>query len=209
MVRRLAILLAVGAAVGILAVQYVRLLQPAQAREIQAACNGLRPSPKNPMFLCPTKGNPKQLCAFPTAAKEFEVQDHTGKAVSLSDYRGKVVLVNFWASWCDVCRSEKPGLNALQQRYADQGLTVLALASDADWEPVRKALPEGSPLTVLLDPPAASGDNLGAVARAWGLTAVPESFLVDKNGIIRHYFINRRDWESDVAQTCVQALLDE
>jgi hypothetical protein len=60
----------------------------------------------------------------------------------------------------------------------------------------------------MLDPPPRN-ENLGAVAQAWGLTAVPESFLVDRNGIVRHYFINKRDWSSDVAETCVQALLDE
>jgi peroxiredoxin len=199
---------AVALAIGLLAIQYVRLLQPAQAREIAAACNGLRPAADNPSFLCPTEANPRQRCAFPTAAKEFAVQDHTGKSVSLSHYRGKVALVNFWASWCDVCKSEKAGLDALQRKFSEQGLVVLALASDRDWQPVRDALPAGSPLNVLLDPPVGS-DNLGAVAKSWGLTAVPESFLVDRNGIIRHYFINRRDWNSDVAHTCIRALLDE
>lgn len=193
----------------LLVAQFVRLLKPAQARAIEAACNGLRPAPTNPQFACPTSANPQQLCTFPTAAKEFTVQDYKGRSVSLSDYRGKVVLLNFWASWCDVCKSEKTGLHDLQRELGDDGLVVLALASDQQWEPVRKALPGGSPLSVMLDPPASPEDNLGTIARAWGLTAVPESFLIDRNGIVRHYFINRRDWHSDVARTCIQALLDE
>lgn len=197
------------AVTGILGVQYVRLLQPAQAREIKAACNGLRPAPQNPAFRCPTQKNPKQLCAFPTAAKEFSAQDHKGQAVALSQYRGKVVVVNFWASWCGVCASEKPGLEQLQRDFSSDDLAVLALASDHDWGKVRAALPRGTPLRILLDPPPDEDSNLGAIAKAWGLTAVPESFIVDRKGVIRHYMINKRDWDSDVAKTCVRSILDE
>ena len=193
----------------LVAVQFVRLLEPAQAREVRAACNGLAPAPTNPAFRCPTKQDPDALCQFPTVAKDFTVQDHTGAEVSLSDYRGQVVLVNFWASWCNVCKSEKPGLEAMQNEFGDEDFAVLALASDSSWTAVKGALPEGTPLKVLLDPPAREDDNLGVVARAWGLKAVPESFLVDRNGVIRHYFINKRTWNGGVAQTCVRALLDE
>jgi peroxiredoxin len=188
---------------------FVWLLRPAQAREIEAACNGMRPAPSNPQYLCPTADRPDQPCQFPTAAKDFTARDYKGRQVSLSDYRGKVVLLNFWASWCDVCKSEKNGLHEVQRELGGDGLTVVSLASDQEWGPVRKALPAGSPLSVMLDPPASTDDNLGTIARAWGLTAVPESFLIDRTGRVRHYFINRRDWNSDVARTCIRALLDE
>lgn len=207
--RRLVFIALAASVTALLAVQYVRLLQPAQAREVRAACNGLRPAPQNPQFHCPTPDDPKALCPFPTPAKEFTAPNYKGEPVTLSQYRGKVVLVNFWASWCKVCASEKPSLEALQNDFSSDEFIVLALASDTEWSKVRAALPKGTPLHVLLDPPPDEDSNLGQIAKAWGLTAVPESFIVDKNGIVRHYLINKRDWDSDIAKTCVRSILDE
>jgi hypothetical protein len=86
---------------------------------------------------------------------------------------------------------------------------VLGLASDRSWDPIKKKFPHGTPVKVLLDPPADESDNLGAVSRSYGITAVPESFLVDRDGIIRYYFINKRDWSSGVAQTCIRSVLED
>jgi len=61
---------------------------------------------------------------------------------------------------------------------------------------------------VLLDKPKGD-DNIGAIAAAWGIKAVPESALIDKQGNIRHYFVNKRDWETPVAQTCLRSVIDE
>lgn len=197
--RKHLILLVAGAISALLLVQYLRILAPAQARAIEAACNGMRPAPENPVF-----GDLDQ----PPLARDFEAQDHTGRMVKLSDYRGKVVVLNFFASWCNVCKSEKPSLEAFRDDFSPEDVAVLALASDESWEPVKKALPDGSPLQVLLDPPA-DGGNLGAIAKSYGITAVPETFVIDREGRIRHYFINKRDWDSAVAHTCVRALVNE
>jgi peroxiredoxin len=200
--KNVALVLA-GAVSLFLAVQYIRLLEPAAAREVQAACNGLRPARMNPT-LGPL---PAAEGTYPRALP-FQVQDHTGKLVSLEDYRGKVVLVNFWASWCKVCAAEKPGLERLQRRFGRDDVVVLSLASDADWAPVRKVLSRGSDLTVLLDPPDDDG-TIGAVAKSYGIKAVPETFVIDRKGHVRHYFINKRDWDSKVAETCVRSLIHE
>ena len=85
---------------------------------------------------------------------------------------------------------------------------VISLASDHDWEGVRGALSNGAPFKVFLDPPADDG-NIGAIAARWGIKAVPESALIDRQGNIRAYFVNKRDWESPVAQTCLRAVIDE
>jgi peroxiredoxin len=195
--RKLAAMVIAGGLTSLLLVQYVRLLRPAAAREIQAACGGLRPSPTNPAY-----------GKLPAQAIDFSAQDHTGKTVSLKDFRGKIVFVNFWASWCDVCRSEKPSLEAMTRRLGGDDFVVLALASDDSWDKVRESLPKGVPFRVLLDPPA-EGDTLGRIARSYGITAVPESFVIDRDGRVRHYFINKRDWKTDVAETCLSSLLDE
>lgn len=185
----------------LIAAQFLALLKPAAAREIRAACNGLRPAMTN-----------SALGTIPTAAEEFTAQAPGGEQVSLSDYRGEVVMVNFWASWCEVCKAEKPSLEALQEDLGREGLRVLSLASDDNWDVVQEALdgalPAGTPLEVLLDPPA-DGDNLGRIARAYGIGAVPETFLIDRDGTVRQYFINKRTWNSRVAKTCIRAFLDE
>jgi peroxiredoxin len=182
----------------LLAVQFVSLVGPAAAREVEAAGRGMRPSPDNP-----------KLGKLPGAvAPNFALKDHTGATVRLSDFKGKVVLVNFWASWCGVCKSEKPGLIQMADEMQSDDFLVVTLASDSSWPPIKEALPHGAPFRVLLDPPA-EGENLGQVALQYGITAVPESFLIDRQGKVRYYFINRRDWQSGVAKTLIQSVIDE
>ncbi len=198
--RKFLVITVVAAATLMLGFLFLRLVGPATAREVQAACAGLQASPGSSTLAGIEQGV--------TPAPDFTAQDHTGKMVSLSDYRGKVVLVNFWASWCTTCAAEKPSMEALQRDLAGDDFVVLALASDSEWEPIRKKLPHGSPLTILLDKPEEEG-TIGPIARAYGVKAVPESFVVDKNGVLRHYFVNKRNWDSDIAETCLRALTDE
>jgi thiol-disulfide isomerase/thioredoxin len=156
-----------------------------------------------------------------------------GNDVSLHDYRGKVVLINFWASWCGVCKTEKPGLAAMASEMANDDFVVLAMASDRAWpdaltavleavaphavpegappakvnEAFRRALPDGTPFKLLLDPPPGD-ENIGKITASWGIKAVPESALIDRQGNIRAYFVNKRDWQSPVAETCLRAVID-
>jgi thiol-disulfide isomerase/thioredoxin len=125
--------------------------------------------------------------------------------VKLSDFRGKVVLLRFWGSWCETCKAEQPSLE--QVAASSDDLVVLAVASDTEWEPIRKKLAGGSNATVLLDPPEDSA--VGPVAEAYGVGKVPESFIIDREGIVRYYLVNRRDWRGSVAQTCLRSILDE
>jgi thiol-disulfide isomerase/thioredoxin len=186
-----------GAVTILLVVQFMAMVKPAAAREIQAACAGLRPA-----------GSNQALGGLPAAAPNFTAFDHTGAPVTLEDFRGRVVFLNFWATWCNVCKSEKPSLEALARDLGGDDFVVLTLASDPDWDLIREMFPGGSPARILLDPPAGD-DTLGPVARAFGIKAVPESFVIDREGKVRHYFINKRDWSSDVVRTCLRAIIDE
>ncbi len=212
---------------------FLWMVPNAAAREAKAACTGLRTSAPNPA-LCP---NGQTNCQYPLPAPDFTAYDHNGKPVHLSDFRGKVVLLNFWASWCGVCKTEKPQLEAMSGDLASDDFVVIALASDRSWSDVllaivdalvptvkvpegkdvpltvaldayRKALPKGVPFQVFLDPPQGD-DNIGAIAASWGIKAVPESALIDRKGNIRQYFINKRDWQSPVAETCLRSVIDE
>jgi peroxiredoxin len=177
-------------------VGYLRLLRPAHAREIQAACRGLLPS------------SSKALGPLPRAQLDFTAQDPAGKPVKLSDFRGKVVLLNFWASWCTTCEKERESLEVLQTEFPGRDLVVLKVASDSDWSKIKARFPGGTGLTLLADPPAEEGET-GPIARSYGVSKVPESFLIDRAGDVRHYFVNKRDWSSGVVATCVRSLVDE
>jgi len=186
-------------AVGIsmlVAVQFLWLVEPAAAREVDAACRGLDPAPRS-----------KTIRRMGGPAPSLVGVDHEGKKVSLSDLRGKVVLVNFWASWCSTCKAEKPSLERLQSEMPDD-FVVLAMASDTGWDPIVKRYPKGLGVDVVLDK-VEEESELGPMAKAWGVGAFPESFSVDRKGNLRHYFINKRDWDSDVAVTCLRGLVDE
>src|SRR5688500_4935638 len=100
--RKPILLIAAAGITALLGVEYLRLLGPAQAREVQAACTGMRPTVNN-----------KAIGTLPNKAPAFNAQDHSGKMVKLSDFRGKVVLVRFWASWCETCKAEQPSLEDL------------------------------------------------------------------------------------------------
>jgi hypothetical protein len=75
-------------------------------------------------------------------------------------------------------------------------------------EAYRKALPDGAPFNVFLDPPEGD-DTIGTITASWGIKAVPESALIDRKGNIRAYFVNKRDWQSPVAKTCLRSVIDE
>jgi len=225
----------VGGAVALIGVavfaMFVWMVPNAAARELKAACRGLhRADDKINPALCPSGTD----CTTPVPAPDFTAEDMTGHKVKLSDYRGKVVLINFWASWCGVCKTEKPALDAMSNEMVSDDFVVLALASDKNWDDAkaavleaiapgaapegaltkdkvdtayRQALPNGAPFKVLLDPPADDG-NIGKIAASWGIKAVPESALIDRQGNIREYFVNKRDWQSPVAETCLRSVID-
>jgi len=207
---------------------FLWMVPNAAAREEKAACAGIGVTGPT---LC--NGEP---CQLPMAAPDFTAYDNNNNPVKLSQFRGKAVLVNFWASWCGVCKTEKPRLAAMAEEMVDDDFQVVALASDRQWNDVlvalveglaprtklpdgdipmaqaldiyKRALPSGVPFKVFLDPPSGDG-NIGAIAASWGIKAVPESALIDKNGMIRAYFVNKRDWESPVAETCLRSVIDE
>jgi peroxiredoxin len=188
---------------GLVVALFLWMVGPAAAREVQAACNGMRPSWRNPAFK-----------TIPARAPDFTLKDRDGATVKLSDYRGKVVLVNFWASWCGVCKAEKKSLARITRELGGEDFVVLSLASDSDGAEVDASLKEAlasaerPPFRVLFDPPEGD-ENLGQVARAWGVQKVPDSFLVDRDGDIRMYLVNKRDWSAGVVETCVRSLIDE
>ena len=129
------------------------------------------------------------------------LQDLDGRAHALEDYRGKVVLVNFWATWCEPCRAEMPSINRLRASLAGQPFAVLAVNLGESEPRIRRFL-EQVPLefTVLLD-------RDSAVARAWRARVLPASFLIGPDGRVRYAVIGEYDWTHDAARKAILALL--
>ena len=113
-------------------------------------------------------------------APEFSLPSLKGSTVALSSLRGKVVLVDFWAQWCEPCKKELPQLDRLSKEYAPKGVVVLAVDIDKQRDNAERMVKQlGLTLDVLLDP-------AGSVAGTYDLPKMPTSFVVDKKGIVRY-----------------------
>ena len=113
-------------------------------------------------------------------AANWRLKDLAGRDVTLSQFKGKVVMLDFWATWCPPCRKEMPDFIALQKKYAERGLVIVGLSLDAQGPAVVKAFTESLGVNYVI----AMGDN--DVAEAYKVEAMPTTFLIDREGRIRH-----------------------
>jgi peroxiredoxin len=137
----------------------------------------------------------------PTPALALE--DMTGQVHRLADYRGKVVLVNFWATWCEPCRAEMPAIDGLRSALDGQPFQVLAVNLAEPVSRIEKfmgTMPLHFPLL---------RDRDGAVAKAWKARLLPASFLVGRDGRIRYVAYGELDWTSPEVRARVEELLKE
>jgi thiol-disulfide isomerase/thioredoxin len=111
-------------------------------------------------------------------APGFTLTDIFGKQLSLSDYKGKVVMLDFWATWCGPCRIEIPGFVELQDRYRDQGFTIIGISLDDSSEPVMEFYKQFK----MNYPVAVGDDRLGALYG--GIFGMPTTFLIGRDGRI-------------------------
>jgi len=122
-----------------------------------------------------------------SSAPEFTVQDAQNK-IALSQYRGQVVVLNFWATWCAPCVEELPSLVEMQRRMKPKGVTVLAVSVDVDDNAYRRFVKDHNVnLLTIRDP----GQKSSAL---YGTHLFPETYVIDRNGVMRRKFIGAVDW---------------
>jgi len=119
-------------------------------------------------------------------APEVSLKDLDGKDVTLAQYKGKVVLVNFWATWCDPCRVEIPWLIEMQQKYSARGFTVLGVAMDEEGRSVVAPFVNKERFDVngsksLMNYPILIGND-AAADKFGGLLGYPTSVLINRDG---------------------------
>jgi thiol-disulfide isomerase/thioredoxin len=150
----------------------------------------------------PSAEAPSRFVPWPDPAPPpLALKDTAGHPHALADYRGRVVLVNFWATWCEPCKAELPSLQRLAERLAGRPFTILAVNYGESAPRVEGFLrPLRLDAVALLDP----GQR---AARAWRVRVLPASFLVDPAGRVRYGVIGEIDWAADEAERVVRGLL--
>ena len=132
---------------------------------------------------------------------KLELNDLAGKPWSLASMRGQVVVMNFWATWCEPCRSEMPSLELLAARLEHEGVTVVAVNYQEPIPAIRRFL-EVQPVTlpILLD-------RNGEATNAWTPRVFPSTVLIDRSGQPRSVVLGELDWTGAAARDLLDPLV--
>jgi thiol-disulfide isomerase/thioredoxin len=143
---------------------------------------------------------PKKPVKNGKLAPEINLPDPSGQNIALSSLKGKIVLIDFWASWCGPCRAESPNVVRLYQRFKDKGFEIYSVSLDKDKDRWMQAIKD---------------DGLGAwkhvsdlkywssvAAKAYGVSGIPATFLLDRNGNVVQQGLRGEDLERAVELLC-------
>ncbi len=134
------------------------------------------------------------------SAPDFELESLTGGRVRLSDYLGRVVILNFWATWCRPCVLETPDLVDLYNNYRERGLMVLGVSVDQNprsvLQPFIQRYQIGYPILL---------NDQRAAAAYGGITSIPTTFLIDRQGMIRKQYVGYQ--QKSVVEEAIKELL--
>jgi cytochrome c biogenesis protein CcmG/thiol:disulfide interchange protein DsbE len=153
------------------------------------------------LFMIPETKKYEKIAEVGQAAPLFEYPDSTGKMWKLADLKGKVVFVNFWATWCTTCEAEMPHKQVLYEKMKGKPFQMLGMLFRDD--PAN--LPEYYKTHKVSIPTLISPDSESA--KIYGITGVPETFIIDKEGIIREKVVGPRDWGDEETTAMIEKLL--
>ncbi len=150
------------------------------------------------------KGKPagKKIITSGDRAPEFQVQASDGTLVNLSDFRGKVVLVHFWATWCPPCVEEMPTLDKLYRTFANTDLKILAVSVDESGAQSVVPFMQKNNLSV---PVFYNPDR--SIANLYGTFKFPETYIVNRQGVVQYKVIGSRDWSDAETTKVLQELV--
>ena len=135
-------------------------------------------------------------------APNFQLPDLHSRLVTLSDLHGKVVLLNFWATWCGPCRIEMPAMEQLYRMFSRKDFEILAVSIDAQGVAITRPFQQENHLTFPI-----LHDADYRVGLMYGARSLPMTFLVDRQGVVRHQIFGARDWGASETQQLVQMLM--
>ncbi|UCE94546.1 MAG: TlpA family protein disulfide reductase [Flavobacteriaceae bacterium] len=144
-----------------------------------------------------------QVVTVGKPAPDFDTVDLNGEVWSLSKLQGKVVFLNFWATWCPPCREEMPSMQKLYAKLPKDKFTMLALFNKDDPAAVEKFVTQLSITFPILS------DEYNIIGARYGLAGLPETFIIDKQGVIREKFIGPAEWDSQQVVEMITKYINE
>jgi thiol-disulfide isomerase/thioredoxin len=148
-----------------------------------------------------TFGRQLRILDEPVMAPDYIFREAGGREWGFLEFRGKVVVANIWATWCGVCRKELPKLDRLAVSLADAGVSVVALAQDADAEDVKRTLAKRGLANLR---PFQDVDSV--LTASLGVYGVPTTFVIDPEGYIVGVAQGAADWDSPEARAFLTGL---
>lgn len=143
-----------------------------------------------------------ELNAMASPTGSFAMGDKTR---TLADFKGQVVVLNLWATWCTPCLKELPTLDALEEKYAADGLVVLPLSLDTmPFAQLQEFIAK-----LDLELPHLAQDQSGKLLNALKGAGLPVTYLIDRKGVLRARYSGSTDWTSDEHTKRIEALLAE
>lgn len=152
----------------------------------------------------PPEGTLKLNAMEKNGVPDFTIKNLAGEEITLSKYKGKIVIVNFWASWCEPCVKEFPSLIRLLKQYPDE-LVLLAISADYTLEDLTgfaKAFKVSEVPNFIV-----MWDNEKKVADKFGTEVLPESYIIGKDGKLVRKVAGVEDWDSAMAIEFFKQLL--
>jgi peroxiredoxin len=155
------------------------------------------------LMFCIWAGSLAAAATIGDQAPDFRLPTLSGEEVGLEAFKGEVVLLNFWASWCEPCHEELPAFESIHQKYRDRGFQVVGISIDKKKENAQKMVDElHLSFSVLLDP------NTVIIRRYLG-RSMPTSYLIDRKGQVREVIFGYNKRKLPQLEKSIVGLLDE